>query len=116
MVSETTCPTCGSVLLYDPDDGGMPPEDETNEQFDLVADNVWQWLCCPCDRHMFYIGLAVDAVAGFAPRLVIETATRMIRDELADDERELPEGVDVLALNTLQSTLFPPDDNAVQAG
>jgi hypothetical protein len=109
MVSESTCPTSGTVWLYDPDDDGMPDEDEAREQWELAADNVWAWLCCPCDRHMFYVGLAVDGVTGFAPRLVIETATKMIRDELADDTRELPEGVDVLALNTLLPTLFLPD-------
>jgi hypothetical protein len=46
-------------------------------------------------------------VIGFGPSLVLDTAVRIVAAELADEERDLPEGVDVLALHSLIPTLWP---------
>jgi hypothetical protein len=80
---------------------------DLDELYDIAADNVYAWLCCPCDRHMFYIGVSVGTVIGFGPSLVLDTAVRIVAAELADEERDLPEGVDVLALHSLIPTLWP---------
>jgi|SRR5215472_6097099 len=93
------------------EDGYDIDEEEVDEAWRAATDNVWDWLCCPCDRCMFHIGLAAAWVPGFAPRLVVEQAVKTIAAELADDDRDLPEGVDILALNTLMPTLFPPGDD-----
>jgi hypothetical protein len=83
---------------------------DLDELYDLAADNLWAWLCCPCDRHMFFIGVAAGTVQGFGPGLVVSTAIQIIIDELADDTRELPESVDVLRIHTLMATLWPSDE------
>jgi hypothetical protein len=80
---------------------------DLDQLYDLAADNIYGWLLCPCERHMFYIGVAAGVVAGFSPRLVLHTAVQILIDELADEQRELPEGVDILRLNTLAATLWP---------
>jgi hypothetical protein len=77
-----------------------------DELYDMAADNIYAWLDCPCDRHMFYIGVAVGTVIGFGPSLVLPTAVQILTDELADESRELPAGVDVLALHSLIPTLL----------
>jgi hypothetical protein len=102
--------TICTVSAAESSEDGYIDGQDLDELYDLAADNVYEWLCCPCDRHMFFIGVAAGTVAGFTPRLVIDTAIRILRDELADDTREIPAGIDLLALNSLLETLWPADD------
>jgi len=82
---------------------------DLDELYDQAAENVWIWLHCPCDRHMFFVGVTAGNVQGFSCRLVIQTAIQIITDKLDDDTRELPDDVDVLRLAELERTVWPDD-------
>ena len=90
------------------DDGLASTPEEINEAFDLAADNAWDWLCCPCDVHLFYAGVACGSVEGFAPRYVLDAAAKHLGELIANGELDIPEGVDPFKLNDLVKDLYTP--------
>ena len=87
------------------------PDPDIDDAFDLVADNALDWWSCPCDVHLFYLGVAAGQVEGFAPRYTVGAAAKHLAQLIADDELDLPQGVDPFRLKDLVQALYPPDDD-----